>query len=470
VARRRFARCGAGLAAVVLTAVACSGGGRGSNPSASSSTAPGSSTQATTTKFGDLPSPCGKGNATGATDRGVTNSTITIGYGDDRGFSGSPGLSKEIGDGIKAFIGWCNAQGGINGRQLIGHFYDAKITETNNVMTKACGTDFMMVGEGFAADGTAEATRVKCNMVTAEAYSVLADFANGPMQYQGVPNPVDFTPASSYYQAVKLFPDEVKKFAFLDTTLAATHQSILKDRAAMQAAGIKFTGCDAVVNYFGESDYKPFVRKVQSCGAKMLFTNVTPGPVLYNFITAMHQLNYNPIFLQESNLYTQSFATWNTSGYGNNSYVRIAFIPLEEANIVPAVQQYLSIVKGDGGSVSQLGEQGVSSFLMWATAAKACGSTLTRQCIVNHLSQVHNWTAGGLHAPTDPGKNMPPSCGVLVKLQGTKWVRAYPSKPGTFDCNPKYIAPVPQEFWNTKLNADRIATTFLIPSVIKPQS
>jgi hypothetical protein len=107
---------------------------------------------------------------------------------------------------------------------------------------------------------------------------------------------------------------------------------------------------------------------------------------------------------------------------------------------------------------------------MWATAAKACGSTLTRQCIVNHLSQVHNWTAGGLHAPTDPGKNMPPSCGVLVKLQGTKWVRAYPSKPGTFDCNPKYIAPVPQEFWNTKLNADRIATTFLIPSVIKPQS
>jgi ABC-type branched-subunit amino acid transport system substrate-binding protein len=454
-----------------MAAVACSsGGGRGANPDQSAGSSSGATPQATVTKFGDLPSPCGKGNATGATDRGVTNSTIAIGYGDDRGFSASPGLNKEIGDGVKAFIAWCNGQGGINGRQLVGHFYDAKITEANNVMTQACRTDFMMVGEGFALDGSAEATRVRCNMVAAEAYSVLADFANGPMQYQGVPNPVDFTPASSYHQAVKLFPDAVKKFAFVDTTIQSTHQSILKARSAMQAAGIHFAGCDITLNYTGESDYKPFVRKLQSCGATMIFTNLSPGPVLYNFITAMHLLNYNPIFLQESNLYTQPFAAWNTNGYANNSYVRLAFIPLEEAGTVPAVQQYLNIVKSDGGAVSQLGEQAVSSFLLWATAAKACGSTLTRQCIVNQMSQVHSWTGGGLHAADDPGKNMPPQCGVLVKLQGTKWVRVYPSKPGTFDCDPKYIAPVPESLWNTKLNANRIATTFLTPTAILPQS
>ena len=70
-----------------------------------------------------------------------------------------------MGDGVKAMIKWCNDQGGINGRQIIGHFYDAKISLANNVMTQACNTDFMMVGEGFAADGAAEATRVKCNMV-----------------------------------------------------------------------------------------------------------------------------------------------------------------------------------------------------------------------------------------------------------------------------------------------------------------
>src|SRR5271167_4445234 len=73
-----------------------------------------SSTSAT---FGTLPSPCGKGDATGATDQGVTNSTINIAYGDDRGFSGLPGLDQEMGDAVKDMIAWCDAQGGIGGRK-----------------------------------------------------------------------------------------------------------------------------------------------------------------------------------------------------------------------------------------------------------------------------------------------------------------------------------------------------------------
>ncbi len=419
--------------------------------------------------FGTLASPCGPGDAKGATDRGVTDSTITIGYGDDRGFAQSPGLNKQMGDSIKAFIKWCNDQGGINGRRLVGHFYDAKITLANNVMTQACKTDFMLVGEGFAADGAAEPTRVKCNMVTVEGYSVLADFANGPMQYQGVPNPVDFTPASSYYEMAKLYPEDVKKYAFYDTSLQATHVSLLKDKTAMEKAGFVSAGCDVTVNYLGESDYKPFVQKLKSCGAKLLMANASPGPVIYNFLTAMHQLDYNPVFLMETNLYSDELSSWNTNGYGNNIHVRSAFIPLEEAGTVPAVKQYIDVVKGDGGAVSQLGEQAVSSFMLWATEAKACGSNLTRQCMVNNLSKVHEWTGGGLHAPTDPGNNKPPSCGMLIKLNGTKWEREYPAKAGTFDCDPKYVSAVPESLWGTKLNSDRIATTFLTANVIKPQ-
>ena len=470
--RRSLGVLGVAVAAVLAVSSCSSGGGRGADPNATNSNNGGGSTTSTTqnSKFGTIDSPCGKGNATGATDRGVTNNSIEIGYGDDRGYSGSPGLNKEMGDSIKAFIKWCNDQGGISGRQLIGDFYDAKISLANNVMTQACTKDFMLVGEGFAADGSGEATRIKCNMVTAEGFSVLADFANGPMQYQGVPNPVDYTPASAWYQAVKLFPDAAKKFAFVNTTLAATQVSVLKQQAPAKAAGVQDIGCDITLNYFGESDYKPFVRKLQNCGVKMMFTNLSPGPVLYNFLTAMHQLNFNPIFMMESNLYTQPYAAWNTAGYGNNSYVRLAFIPLEEANVVPAVKQYLDIVKADGGSVSQLGEQAASSFLLWATAAKECGSTLTRQCIVNNMSKVHSWTGGGMHAAADPGNNMPPQCGLLVKLNGTSWQRAYPTKPGTFDCDPKYIAKVPENLWSTKLNSNRISTTYLTPTAILPQS
>jgi len=113
----------------------------------------------------------------------------------------------------------------------------------------------------------------------------------------------------------------------------------------------------------------------------------------------------------ETNLYSAQYSAANTNGYANNSHIRSAYIPLEEAAEVPAVKQYVDIVKADGGAYSQLGEQAVSSFLLWATEAKACASTLTRQCMVNKMSQVHTWTGGGMHAPTDPGNNKPPSCG-----------------------------------------------------------
>ena len=54
----------------------------------------GGASSSTSATFGTLPSPCGQGHATGATDQGVTNSTINIAYGDDRGFSGSPGWTR----------------------------------------------------------------------------------------------------------------------------------------------------------------------------------------------------------------------------------------------------------------------------------------------------------------------------------------------------------------------------------------
>ena len=52
--------------------------------------------------IGTLPSPCGQGAAKGATDQGVTDTAIHIAYGDDRGFTGAPGLNKEMGDAVKA--------------------------------------------------------------------------------------------------------------------------------------------------------------------------------------------------------------------------------------------------------------------------------------------------------------------------------------------------------------------------------
>ena len=419
--------------------------------------------------FGTLPSPCGMGHATGATDLGVTNSTINIAYGDDRGFSGSPGLDQEMGDAVKAMIAWCNAQGGINGRKIVGDYYDAAVTNVGSVMSQACKQDFMLVGEGFALDGLAEQTRLGCNLAAVPGFTVSPVVANAYEMYQAAPNPANYSPVSIAYQGQKLFGTKTEHVGQYDSTLSTQQQSMAKAVQAYTEAGWKFVNCPFLVNYNGEASYTPFVQKLQSCGAQIVFDDATPGPTLYGALEAENQIGYDPIWLLDAAEYTEAFAQWNTAGLGNNVYVRIAYEPLEAAKVVPAVSEYLSIVKKYGGLTSALGEQSTSSFLLWATQAKACGSTLTRQCMIDHLAKVTNWTGGGLSAPSDPAKNLPSPCGLLMKLDGTKWVQAYPKKLGTFDCSPKYIVPNSGSVVGTTLNAQGYATQYATASVIKPQ-
>ena len=456
--------------ALGLLAAACSSS-RSGTASSGNTTTTSSSASSSSKTFGTLASPCGPGTAKGATEQGVTDANITIGYGDDRGFAQSPGLDQEMGMAVAAMIKWCNDQGGILGRKIVGDFHDAAITQVNTVMQAACKTDFMLVGEGFALDEAAEGIRLGCNLAAVPGFTVGPDAANAPEMYQAVPNPVDYLPASPYYEAAQLFPDAVTKFDFIHTTLAsATEVSYNKDQEAAIAAGWKLANCGVTINYFGEPNYQPFAQKYVNCGVKLIYNNLGPGPVLFGMLQGINQVGVKPIYIMETNDYTTQMSAWNTSGIGNQIYVRDAFVPIEEAGRVKAVQDYVNALNATGGKTSQLGQQAASSFLLWATEAKACGSNLTRQCMINNLSKVHNWTGGGLHAPADPGNNTPPQCGMLLKLTGTSFSQFFPKAIGQFDCNSKYLFKISSKNWGTTLNAQRLSPKFLSATVIMPKS
>jgi Periplasmic binding protein len=429
----------------------------------------GSAAAATVTNFGNLPTPCGPGKATGATEQGVTNSSIHLAYGDDRGYSGIPGLDQEMGNAVKSFINWCNSQGGINGRKIVGDFYDAAVLQANTVMTQACKTDFMLVGEGFALDQAAEQTRLGCNLVQVPGFAVGSDVANAYESYQPTPNPVNFSPVSDAYQVKGLFGSKVLKTGEYIENLSPVEVSMAKAKQAFQQTGWKYVNCPFQINYTGEPDYTPFAQKLQSCGAQVVYTDVSPSPELYGMLQADNQQGYNPIWVGDTNLYSPQFAKWNTSGLANNFYVRSAYAPLTAANVVPAVKQFLSIVKPTGAT-NQLGEQSASAFLLWATEAKACGSTLTRQCMVNKLATVTAWTGGGLSAPGNVAKNTPPQCGVLLRLQNTNYVQVVPKKLGSYQCSSKFVVPNTGVVLGTALNAQGYSTKYITPSVIKPQA
>ena len=82
------------------------------------------------------------------------------------------------------------------------------------------------------------------------------------------------------------------------------------------------------------------------------------------------------------NFYDNTFRDWNTSGFADKVYMGYTFTPFEEASYVarPPSSTW-TCSQASGGDISQLGMQAASSFLMWATASKSCGSDLTRECV-----------------------------------------------------------------------------------------
>jgi ABC-type branched-subunit amino acid transport system substrate-binding protein len=444
------------LLVIAALAAGCSSD-RKDDTSASSGPTTTAAAAASDTKFGDLPSPCGKGDGGGATDQGVTAKSIKIGYGDDAGFTNSPGLNHEMADAVKAFVKWCNDAGGINGRTIDATYYDAKITDVNNAVTAACAKEFFLVGEGWSLDGGQETIRRGCKLPAVPGFAVSPPFSNAPLKYEPFPISADYTIVSGGAQLAKMYPDAIKHAAAFFANYSATIDSKDKVVSAFPALGYKFS-CPQEYNILGEADWKPFVQKLKACGAQFVYFVGSPYPNFENVLTAAEQLDYHPIWYTDANFYDEAFGKWNSTGLADKVYLRESYIPLFEADINPATKQFLDIVKADGGDVNQLGEQSASAFLLWATATKACGANLTRDCVLKEIAKVHKWTGGGLHAASDPGGNLPSDCGMLLGLKGTKFVRVQPKKPGTYDCNPSYAAKLSGPVVDrAKLDANRIS-------------
>jgi ABC-type branched-subunit amino acid transport system substrate-binding protein len=431
------------LAALAIAAAACSSD-RGDDPTAAGGAdegAPAGDEDAGgddggPVMFGTLESPCGEGDAAGATDQGVTDDQIVIGYGDDAGFELSPNLSHEASDAIEAMIEWCNEQGGINGREVVGNYYDAAITNVVNAVTQACGEVFMLVGEAWAGDAEQEETRLGCGLPAVPTFAVSPAFANAPLAFQPVPNPADIFAAGSAGQLAELFPDETKKAALMYADFSATLDSKDKAEQAFPQFGWEFLDCPQQYALLGEADWKPFAQKLSDCGVEVVYYLGQAFPNLQNLLDDAAQLGYDPIWVTSSNNYLESFADWNTGGNGDNVHVVMNFVPFEAAEEGSATQQYMDLVTEHGGDVSQLGQQATSAFLLWATAAKECAE-LTRQCVLDELSQITSWDGGGLHAEGNPGENLPPECSLIMKLDGTEWVQVDPEEPGEFVCDPE---------------------------------
>ena len=417
--------------------------------------------------FGDAPWPCSAGsgaNTDTGSEVGVTADSIKIASGDDAGYAGAPGLNHQITDAMKALVAKCNSLGGINGRQITLNYYDAALLNVGPAIQGACDAgNFMLVGEGWAFDGNQEEIRLGCGLPAVPTYTVSAAFAMGKNVFQGVPNPADETPAGVFAQTTKLLGDAVKKVGMLVGNYSATQETRDKVVAAAPKFGWGFAETTLEYGIAGEADWTPFVKQLQDAGATAVYWSGSCLPNLQLFAQAAKANGLDVPIITDVNHYEQTCSAANTDGALDNVYVRNPYIPFEEADVNPATQDFLDLVKAAGGDISQLGAQATSSFMLWATAASACGPELTRACTLDKLKNTHSWTGHGLHADTDPGGNHPPKCGMIMRLQGSVYVRVAPQARGTFECDDTWVAQLSglAALDAAKLDANRISQQFV---------
>jgi hypothetical protein len=396
--------------------------------------------------FGDLTGVCGPNEGGGeAADagpdetQGITDDAITVGTVSDPGFEGRPGLNQEIFDTATAFVDWCNAAGGINGRQLELNLHDAAITEYQPVMADACQTDFGIVGDGAVQDNFWPTAGAACGLFDIAGFSVTADKAGvagrDPIEartIQPLPNAADRFQVGSFLDVDEVDPEAAAHsgiiYGDLDTLIAQKDKTV----DALEQIGHTFVH-EASYNILGESNWAPFVAGLEQDGVQFLhFVGEAENFAL--LLQAMDEVGYRPeIMLMETNLYDQNLID-AAGASADGVYIRTVFNPFEEADQNPATQQYLDLLNDSGGKVALLGAQSMSSWLLFAQSARDCDldNNLTRTCVLEAASSVEDWTGGGLHAPTNPGTNEPTPCTVVLQIQDGEFTRAFPDE--GFDC------------------------------------
>ena len=445
----RLRTAAAVVTVVAIAASGCSRSGHSSSSSSRSKASKASSGNATASgDFATLKAVCGPGHASGATDRGVTDHAITVGTMADPGAAAMPGLDQELFDTATAFVGWCNAAGGILGRKLALHEWDSKLTEVAARMIDACRGDFMLVGNGEALDEGGVAQRLACKLPEIPAYVVSTQAGMAPLSIQAIPISDRESPNGGPYRALKAFdPEAVKHYGLMSSTFQSVKDAGDRDRAAARTLGFTEVYYDELP--FSVDNWRPYAQNLQTRGVQVV-TSLGTAANTVGLLRALQDLGYHPKYaIFGEQYYDPLLISEGDGALWDGIYVATYVVPFELAATNPPTEQYIGLLQryANGAKPKALGINAMSSWLLWAQAAKQCGSQLTRTCVMQHVQAVHTWDGGGLHAPSRPGNGNSPAEACFVLLQATQHgfvVDKRITRPdhGIFNCDPANAFPL----------------------------
>jgi len=431
---------------VIATIAAGCSRSSGNTSKGNSSTTASNTSKTGTGDFGTLKGVCGPGNAKGATDKAVTDTSIRVGTMSDPGNTTQPGLNQELFDSADAFVQWCNAAGGILGRKLQLDKWDAKLFEVPARMLQACGVDFSLVGNGEALDAGGVDQRTKCGLPEISAYDVSSQAGRAKLSIQAIPTPDFQSRVEGAYRVLNAFdPQAVQHYAMLSSQFQAIKDSGDRNRQAAKQLGFGEVYYDELP--LQVDTWRPYAQNLQAKGAQVFTMQSQPNFVVA-LLKGLDSVGYHPKYaILDANMYDPTLiAQAGASLSGTKVLVNSYQWPFELANKNPATKEYIDLLaQYTGAKPKGLGMNAWSAWLLWAQSAKECGSNLTRACVMQKAGAVENWTGGGLHSANKPGPASTPQsqCFTLMEATPNGFIVnkdiLKPNKDDVFNCDPANV-------------------------------
>jgi Periplasmic binding protein len=445
------------LAAVAATALLAAGCSRaGTTGTAATSSAPASSSSASSSSaavttgpaFGTVTNACHGGNATGATDQGVTSSQILTGVLTDVGFTKDPQLETTA----KVFTDWCNAAGGIDGRKLVADIHDTQMLDVVGATAEACQSDFVLAGGSAALDGLAVTTRLKCLLPDFDAQVVMLQNLNSALQIYPITYGHSYSAFGGYYNWLinQKYPSSKDAVGILSgqSVITTVDDQILVDTAKAVGGNVIYNGFFPIS---GVTDWTPYAETLKNKGIKG-FTFYGEPEQLAALEQAMDNIGYKPEWIDAN---TNSYGTDFISLLGKavteqNNYAPLpAVYPIEKAADNPATEQLVKLFAqyAPGQPLTLQDVQAWSAWLIFAKSAESCGSALTRLCVYDAGLTFTDWTGGGLTAPVDLATpDAAPNCFDVEQATAAGWVPAsFGANNGAYRCG-EVVVKLPAGF------------------------
>jgi hypothetical protein len=365
----------------------------------------------------------------------------------DPGAAAAPGLEQEFFDAADAFVKWCNAAGGINGRTISVDKLDAKLFSGAAVTIQACQKDFMLVGGGNALDAANVKPRLACKLGAVPAYTVSPEATSAGLQVSPAASVPTTYPVGPLRLLAAAYPQTQQALGIAGSSLASLTPQGLRAQEAYQKLGYKVTTVQprpALVD-----NYRPWMEQMKASGAKADFevTAQDPAPIF----NGMNDTGFSPQWVLFSQTFYSPKSVQAAKSVKNlpNSYVNFYNLPFELADQFPVVQQVKDIMAAGPGTANldTFTDLAFNSWTLWALSATACGANLTQDCVLKNAGSHKAWDAGGLFAPVDtnPAVHQPTDCTILMRLTKEGWVydkKVTNPNQSVYNCDPKNLITV----------------------------